>query len=213
MNEHYPFVLKPLNYSYDALEPFIDEQTMHLHHDAHLKDYVDTLNAALKDFPEYHNWSLERLINSSGALPQSIRATVRSRAGAVLNHNQYFEEMSPDSANVPEGDIAEELANQFGSIENFKTVFLENARNLFGSGWTFLVMDIRPESFGKFEILNLLNQDRPSDSNWIVLMLVDVWEHAYYLKYNNRRSEYLNAWWQVINWDKINENYNLAMSK
>lgn len=207
MNEHYPFVLKPLPYSYNALEPYIDAQTMELHHNAHLKGYIDTLNEALKNYPEYHRWSLERLISNSGALPENIRTTVRTRAGAVLNHNQYFDEMKKDSKEIPDGEFKEELIKQFGSIENFKEIFLDNAKELFGSGWTFLVMDIRPESFGRFQILNLLNQDRPSDANWKVIMLTDVWEHAYYLKYKNRRDEFLNAWWNVINWENISRNY------
>lgn len=213
MNEHYPFALIPLPYSYDALEPHIDTKTMQLHHGAHLKGYVDTLNDALKDYPEYHNWSLERLINNSGALPESIRTTVRTRAGAVLNHNQYFNEMAGTTSENPVGEFQEGLINQFGSIENFKNIFLENAKDLFGSGWTFLAMDIRPESFGRFQILNLLNQDRPSNVNWKVILLTDVWEHAYYLKYNNRRNEYLDEWWKVVDWDKINNNYLDALSQ
>jgi len=213
MNEHYPFMLKPLPYSFDALEPHIDEETMKLHHDAHLKGYVDTLNAELKKFPEYHNWSLERLVNNSGALPMSIRGIVRTRAGAVLNHNQYFDEMSPDGAQKPVGKLADALTMQFGSIDNFKNIFLENAEELFGSGWTFLVMDIRPESFGELKILNLLNQDRPSDANWKVLLLTDVWEHAYYLKHNNKRADYLKDWWEVVDWDKVNKNYTDAEVK
>ncbi len=208
MPEHYPFQLIPLPYPYDALEPYIDEQTMHLHHDAHLKNYVDTLNAALKDYPEFHNKSLEWLANNSGALPDSIRNTVRTRAGAVLNHNQYFRLLQKSDNNNPVGEFAEKIKEQFASVDNFKQEFLKNAEELFGSGWTFLVMDKRPESKGELKILNLLNQDRPSNNTWKTLIALDVWEHAYYLLYNNRRKEYLEAWWNVADWEEINKDYN-----
>ena len=181
---------------------------MRLHHDEHLKNYVDTLNAALKDYPEFHNRDLTWLANNSGALPDSVRNTVRTRAGAVLNHNQYFSQLKNSDIDAPTGELAEKIEEQFGSLDNFKEEFLKNAEELFGSGWTFLVMDKREESFGELSILNLINQDRPSNNVWETIIALDVWEHSYYLLYQNRRREYLDAWWQVVDWDEISKLYN-----
>lgn len=159
MAEHYPFQLMPLPYAYNALEPYINEETLRLHHSGALKNYVDRLNAALGSYPMYHSWSLDRLISNNGALPGEIRQQVRAYAGGVLNHQNYFLSMSNDKSDVPIGKLAEVIQKQFGSYETFQQVWAENALQVFGSGWTFLVMDLRHESFGSFNILNLINQD------------------------------------------------------
>lgn len=213
MAEHYPFQLMPLPYAYNALEPYINEETLRLHHSGALKNYVDRLNAALSSYPMYHSWSLDRLISNNGALPGEIRQQVRAYAGGVLNHQNYFLSMSNDKSDVPIGKLAEVIQKQFGSYETFQQVWAENALQVFGSGWTFLVMDLRHESFGSFNILNLINQDIPVSSTWQTILLIDMWEHAFFKQYNFDRKSYVEAWFHLINWERAEQQYLIALEK
>ncbi len=213
MAEHYPFQLMPLPYAYNALEPYINEETLRLHHSGALKNYVDRLNAALGSYPMYHSWSLDRLISNNGALPGEIRQQVRAYAGGVLNHQNYFLSMSNDKSDVPIGKLAEVIQKQFGSYETFQQVWAENALQVFGSGWTFLVMDLRHESFGSFNILNLINQDIPVSSTWQTILLIDMWEHAFFKQYNFDRKSYVEAWFHLINWERAEQQYLIALEK
>ena len=213
MAEHYPFQLMPLPYAYNALEPYINEETLRLHHSGALKNYVDRLNAALGSYPMYHSWSLDRLISNNGALPGEIRQQVRAYAGGVLNHQNYFLSMSNDNSDVPIGKLAEVIQKQFGSYETFQQVWAENALQVFGSGWTFLVMDLRHESFGSFNILNLINQDIPVSSTWQTILLIDMWEHAFFKQYNFDRKSYVEAWFHLINWERAEQQYLIALEK
>ena len=213
MAEHYPFQLMPLPYAYNALEPYINEETLRLHHSGALKNYVDRLNAALGSYPMYHSWSLDRLISNNGALPGEIRQQVRAYAGGVLNHQNYFLSMSNDKSDVPIGKLAEVIQKQFGSYETFQQVWAENALQVFGSGWTFLVMDLRHESFGSFNILNLINQDIPVSSTWQTILLIDMWEHAFFKQYNFDRKSYVEAWLHLINWERAEQQYLIALEK
>lgn len=213
MAEHYPFQLMPLPYAYNALEPYINEETLRLHHSGALKNYVDRLNAALGSYPMYHSWSLDRLISNNGALPGEIRQQVRAYAGGVLNHQNYFLSMSNDKSDVPIGKLAEVIQKQFGSYETFQQVWAENALQVFGSGWTFLVMDLRHESFGSFNILNLINQDIPVSSTWQTILLIDMWEHAFFKQYIFDRKSYVEAWFHLINWERAEQQYLIALEK
>ena len=213
MAEHYPFQLMPLPYDYDALEPYINEETLRLHHNVALKNYVDRLNAALGPYPMYHSWSLDRLIRNNGALPGEIRQQVRANAGGVLNHQNYFLSMLNDKNDVPIGKLAEAIQKQFGSYETFQQIWTENALQVFGSGWTFLVMDLRHEAFGSFNILNLINQDIPVSSTWHTILLTDMWEHAFFKQYNFDRKAYVEAWFHLINWERAEQEYIIALEK
>ncbi len=205
MNDSYPFKLKPLTYSYNALEPYIDRETMMFHHDKHLKTYVDNLNEALKDYPEFHNWSLEELICNIYSMPSEIQTSVRNNAGGVYNHNLYFSILrNGGENNSPIGNLAKEINNQFGSFDNFYNMFKTAALNQFGSGYAWLVIDRN----GILKIINTPNQNSVLEMNLYPLILVDVWEHAYYLKYQNRRAEYVDNFRKVINWDMIEYRYN-----
>lgn len=211
--EHYPFQLKPLEYPYDALEPYIDKETMTLHHDKHLQAYVDNLNKALEKYPAYQGWSLERLLGNLGALPDSIRTAVRNNAGGVYNHNLFFSIMANKENKKPVGKLAEAIDERFGSYDKWKEAFASNAQSVFGSGWTWLLVSLRPETFGQLEIVSTQNQDVPSLDRWLPILLIDVWEHAYYLKYQNRRPEYIENWFQVINWERAEVEYQKFLIK
>ena len=209
MNEHYKFVLKPLEYDYDALEPYIDKETVEIHHNKHLKTYVDNLNKALSKCNAFHMWSLEKLIVENCKLPKNIQTAVRNNAGGVYNHNFYFDIMTNNSTKKPVGILASEIKKQFLSFENFKEKFKQTALNQFGSGWGFLVSD----RCGMLKIISTPNQDTPLTMNLCPILLVDVWEHAYYLKYQNRRADYLDNWFNIIDWEKANLNYIRAINK
>lgn len=209
MNDHYKFVLKPLNYDYDALEPYIDAETVRIHHNKHLQTYVDNLNKALSKCESFHKWSLEKLIVNNCRLPNDIQTAVRNNAGGVYNHNFYFDIMTKDSTKKPVGILSDEIKNQFSSFESFKEKLKSVSLNQFGSGWGWLVCD----KCGKLKIISTPNQDTPLTMNLCPILLVDVWEHAYYLKYQNRRADYLDNWFNVIDWEKINHNYIKAINK
>lgn len=203
MKETYPFKLKPLPYDYDALEPYIDRETMHFHHDKHHQTYVDNLNKTLENYPELHKKTLVELLQNLEVLPEEIQTTVRNNGGGVLNHNLYFDGMTPASTKAPEGKLAEAINQAFGSFENFKETFKKAALGRFGSGWVWLVSDEN----GNLKIISTPNQDVPMNLKVNPILEIDVWEHAYYLKYQNRRAEYIDNWFNVIDWKKAEEIY------
>ena len=192
--------LPPLPYPYTALEPHIDETTLHVHHDKHHAAYVNNLNAALDKHPELSTKSLEELLRNLNAVPDDIRTAVRRNAGQTYTHTMYWQVMAPGAGGPPKGAIAEVIKASFGDFETFKTKFSQAAVGQFGSGWGWLSRD----QAGKFAIEATSNEGCPlMEGKWPVLV-VDVWEHAYYLKYQNRRPDYLQAWWNLVNWDEVN---------
>ncbi len=191
----------PLPYDYAALEPYIDAQTMTLHHDKHHAAYVTNLNNALQKHPELQSKSAEQLLRDIKSVPEDIRTAVRNNGGGHVNHTMFWQIMKPKGGGPPSGKIAEEIKQTFGSFEDFQKLFNETGTKQFGSGWVWLVRN----SGGKLQVLSTPNQDNPMMDGHSPIMGNDVWEHAYYLKYQNRRPEYLNAWWNVVNWDEINQ--------
>jgi len=206
MIQHYPFELQPLPYLYDALEPKIDMETMFFHHAKHLHTYIDNLNQALAPYPEYQDWSLERLLLNLQELPEALREPVRRNAGGVYNHEMYFESLTPQSME-PEGKLLEVILLDFKTVSVFKEIFTEMALELFGSGYLWLVSDNR----GKLAILPLPNQDVPLTSELYPLLNLDLWEHAYYLKHQNRRANYIESWFCLVNWKEVNRRYQQAL--
>jgi Fe-Mn family superoxide dismutase len=198
----YPYSLPQLPYSYDALEPYIDKMTMEIHHTKHHQAYINNLNSALEKYSEFHNLELEEILKNLNQLPEEIRTAVRNNGGGHYNHSLFWEIMRPNSGGEPKGKLKEEIEKNFGSFEEFKKLFSETAIKHFGSGWAWLVIT----SDKKLKVYSLLNQDNPLMNGDIPIMGLDVWEHAYYLKYQNRRAEYVEAWWHVVNWNKIEEN-------
>jgi Fe-Mn family superoxide dismutase len=193
----------PLPYDYNALEAAIDEQTMHLHHDKHHQAYVDKLNAALEKHPELAEKSAEELISDLSAVPEDIRGAVRNHGGGHANHTMFWEIMSPEGGGEPTGAIGDAIGAAFGDFETFKKQFNEAGANRFGSGWVWLVKD----AGGALKIVSTANQDSPLSDGQTPLLGNDVWEHAYYLRYMNARPKYLEAWWNVVNWDAVNERF------
>ena len=204
----YPFEVPPLPYDYNALEPHIDEQTMHLHHDKHHQAYVTNLNAALEKHPELQNKSPEELIQNLNSLPEDVRTAIRNNGGGHVNHSMFWEIMAPGAGGQPTGAIADAINQAFGSFDNFKQQFNDAGTKRFGSGWAWLVRN----RDGSLTITSTANQDNPMSEGAQPIMGNDVWEHAYYLKYQNRRPEYLNAWWNVVNWDEVNNRFQRSQS-
>jgi Fe-Mn family superoxide dismutase len=198
-----PAELPPLPYDYNALEPHIDEETMHLHHDKHHQTYVTNLNNALQSHPELQNKSAEELIRDLNSVPEDIRTVVRNNGGGHVNHTMFWQIMSPNGGGEPTGPIADAISEAFGSFEAFKQQFNDAGTKRFGSGWAWLVRG----SGGQLQIVSTANQDNPMSAGQAPILGNDVWEHAYYLKYKNRRPEYLNAWWNVVNWEAIKERF------
>jgi Fe-Mn family superoxide dismutase len=192
----------PLPYEYSALEPHIDEQTMRIHHDKHHAAYVNNLNAALEKHPELQNKSAEDLLKSVNTAPEDIRTAVRNNGGGHVNHTMFWEIMAPGKGGAPSGPIAEAIKSTFGDFEKFKTQLNDAGAKRFGSGWAWLV-----DAGGKLAVESTANQDSPLMEGKRPILGVDVWEHAYYLKYQNRRPDYLAAWWNVINWDAVNKRF------
>ncbi len=191
--------LPPLPYAYDALEPTVDDATMHLHHDKHHQTYVNNLNAAIEKHPELGSKSAEALLQDLGAVPEDIRMAVRNNGGGHVNHTQFWETMTPGGSKEPTGALLEAINATFGSLDALKQQFNANGAARFGSGWTWLAQD----AAGKLVLLSTPNQDNPISEGLTPILGNDVWEHAYYLKYQNRRPDYLAAWWNVVNWDKV----------
>ena len=195
------FQVPPLPYDYAALEPYIDAQTMTLHHDKHHGAYVSNANAALEKHPQLASKSVEDLLRDINSVPEDIRATIRNNAGGHMNHSMFWKIMKPKGGGPPTGPIGDEIKKAFGSFEEFQKLFNDTGAKRFGSGWVWLVRN----KAGKLEVISTANQDNPIIDGHHAIMGNDVWEHAYYLKYQNRRPEYLAAWWNVVNWDEINK--------
>lgn len=193
-------VLPPLPYEYDALEPYIDQQTMMIHHTKHHQAYIDKLNAALEGHASLQGKPAEELMIMLNSIPESVRTAVRNHGGGHANHSFFWQTLK--STGSPKGAISSAITTKFGSFEKFKEAFKDSGLKVFGSGWTWLTV-----SAGHLEIINTPNQDSPLTVGKTPLLGVDVWEHAYYLKYQNRRAEYLDAFFNVINWEKVNEHY------
>src|SRR5437588_4740514 len=196
------FTLPPLPYAPDALEPHIDKMTMEIHHDKHHGAYVTNLNKALESAPDLQNKSIEELLaNNCSAVPENIRTAVRNNGGGHINHSMFWNIMGPGGG-APVGNVAHAIQGTFGSFDSFKEKFSQAGATRFGSGWAWLV-----KSGGKLDILSTPNQDSPVMEGKYPVMGLDVWEHAYYLKYQNRRPEYLSAWWNVVNWKEVEKRF------
>lgn len=198
--------LPPLPYAYDALEPHIDARTMQFHHDKHHAAYVKNLNAALDKHPELKSKTVEELLRQLDRVPQDIRKTVQNNGGGHINHTMFWEIMKPNGGGEPTGKIAQAINQTFGSFANFKKEFNQAGASRFGSGWVWLVRTKQ----GKLQITTTANQDSPISEGSYPILGNDVWEHAYYLNYQNRRADYLEAWWNVVNWDAINKRFAAA---
>jgi Fe-Mn family superoxide dismutase len=196
MSQH---TLEPLPYAYDALEPYIDARTMEIHHSKHHATYVANLNNALQPFTDLQGKPVEELLKDLGALPEAARTAIRNNGGGVLNHNLYWTMMAPKAGGAPKGEVAKAIEAAFGSFDAFKDQFTKAGLGRFGSGWAWLVVD----KSGKLAITSTANQDTPISEGLRPILTVDVWEHAYYLKYQNRRADYLAAWWNVVDWDTV----------
>lgn len=196
------YTLPDLPYAYDALEPYIDEETMHLHHDKHHNTYVTNLNAAIEKHPELGEKSVEELLADFDSVPEDIKTAVRNNGGGHANHSFFWEILAPNAGGEPTGAIKEAIEETFGSFADFKEEFKTAATGRFGSGWAWLVI-----KDGKLAITSTANQDSPLMDGQTPVLGLDVWEHAYYLKYKNVRPDYINAFWSVVNWDKVNDFY------
>ncbi len=204
-NKNYKFTIPSLPFAYNSLNPYINEETLKFHHDKHFQTYVDNLNKALENYPEFQCWSLKKLVCDYSKLPDNIKNTVRNNAGGVYNHYLYFNLMTPNSIIKPIGSVAKAIDKKFASYGEFKKEMKNVALNTFGSGWTWLVVN----KDGDLEIISTQNQDTPFTLNLYPILLVDVWEHAYYLQYQNRRADYLDNWFNVIDWNKVEEIFNM----
>ena len=199
------YTLPDLPYAYDALEPYIDEETMHLHHDKHHNTYVTNLNAAIEKYPELGEKTIEELLSDMDAIPTDIKTAVRNNGGGHANHSFFWEIMAPNAGGEPTGEIKEAINEAFGDFSSFKEEFKKAAAERFGSGWAWLVMEN-----GKLAITSTANQDSPLMEGKTPILGLDVWEHAYYLKYKNVRPDYIAAFWNVINWDEVNKRFEAA---
>ncbi len=199
-----PFTLPPLPYDYNALEPHIDEQTMRIHHDKHHAAYVNNLNTALEAHPALQSKGIDQLIGDLNAVPEAVRTAVRNNGGGHWNHTLFWELMAPGGASAPEGKLAQAIDKAFGGLDKFKEQFQKACVGRFGSGWGWLVAG----KDGSLSIESTPNQDTPAMEGKKVLLGCDVWEHAYYLKYQNRRPDYVSAWWNVLNWTVVGSRYN-----
>ncbi|AYW50600.1 superoxide dismutase [Tetragenococcus halophilus] len=199
------YTLPDLPYAYDALEPYFDEETMHLHHDKHHNTYVNNLNAAIEKHPELGEKSVEDLVADLKNVPEDIYTAVRNNGGGHANHAFFWKILSPDGGGEPTGALGNAIDKEFGSFDSFKDEFKTAATGRFGSGWAWLVLDN-----GKLKITSTPNQDSPLTDGQTPVLGLDVWEHAYYLKYKNVRPDYIAAFWHIVNWDQANKNYEAA---
>ena len=194
-----PFTLPALPYAYDALEPHIDARTMEIHHTKHHQAYVNNLNAALEKAPQLEGKSLDDLMRGINSVPEAVRTVVRNNGGGHWNHSQFWEWMGPKRGGEPTGRLADAIKSSFGDFAKFKEQFAAAAAGRFGSGWAWLIDDGK----GKLSITSTPNQDNPLMEGKKAILGLDVWEHAYYLKYQNKRPDYVAAWWNVVNWDAV----------
>lgn len=196
------FTLPSLPYAFEALEPYIDTTTMQIHHGKHHAAYVTNLNGALDKHPELAGKSLDELVKDLNSIPEDVRTAVRNNGGGHFNHSIFWQLMSPNGGGEPKGDLANEITSTFGSFASFKETFEKAAMGRFGSGWAWLGF-----KGGKLTIISMPNQDVPMMEGLDPLLGIDVWEHAYYLKYQNRRAEYVSNWWNVVNWEAVSKHY------
>lgn len=197
------FELVPLKFAFDSLEPAIDARTMEIHHDKHHATYVANLNKALESAPEFFDQPLEKTLKELNNVPEAIRTAVRNNGGGVLNHNLFWEVLTPGGKKAPEGALLADIEKTFGSYEAFVEKFNAAATGRFGSGWAWLVLDGNK----KLQVYSTANQDSPLSEGYTPLLPLDVWEHAYYLNYQNRRVDYIKAFWSVVNWSWVEEQY------
>jgi len=200
-----PHTLPALPYDFAALEPHIDTQTMQIHHGKHHQAYINNLNAALDKHPEWHQKSLEELLRGITAVPEDIRTAVRNNAGGHHNHSFFWTIMAPNAGGAPGGKLAEAIGKAFGDFAKLKEAFASAATTRFGSGWAWLAV-----SGGRLEVFSTANQDSPLMDGKVPILGLDVWEHAYYLKYQNRRPDYIGAWWNVVNWPEVAKRFDAA---
>ncbi len=200
------FQTPALPYAVDALEPYIDAKTMTVHHDGHHVAYTNNLNNALEGHPDLQSKSAEELLANLSSVPETIRATVRNNGGGHVNHSLFWTVMSPQGGGVPTGKLADAINQAFGSFETFKEAFAKAAATRFGSGWAWLVVD----PSGKLAVVSTANQDSPLSEGQTPILGLDVWEHAYYLKYQNKRADYIGAFWHVVNWPQVATNFDKA---
>jgi Fe-Mn family superoxide dismutase len=194
-----------LPYAYEALEPYIDSQTMHLHHDKHHQAYVDNFKAALEKAPELKDKNPEDILRNISAVPEAVRTAVQNNGGGHVNHSMFWAIMGPNAGGAPTGAIGDAITKTFGDFAQFQEKFNDAGVKRFGSGWAWLI-----QGKGGLEIISTANQDSPLMQGQYPIMGNDVWEHAYYLKYQNRRAEYLKAWWNVVNWNEVNKRFATA---
>jgi Fe-Mn family superoxide dismutase len=197
------FTLPPLPYPADALEPSIDKMTMEIHHGRHHKAYVDNLNKALEAAPDLQAKSIEDLLRGFKTVPANVQTAVRNNGGGHANHSMFWEIMGPKTGGAPSGDLAQAIASTFGGFDAFKAKIKENALGQFGSGWSWLVVG----GDGKLQAVKSANQDSPLMDGQTPILGIDVWEHAYYLKYQNKRPDYVDAWWNVVNWNAVAQRF------
>ncbi len=201
--------LPELPYPYDALEPYIDARTMEIHHSKHHAGYVNKLNAALEKYPALQAVSLEQLIANLSSVPEDIRTAVRNNGGGHANHSLFWTIMGPEGGGEPEGELRKALEETFGSVDAFRETFTRAALSRFGSGWAWLALT----RFGRLVVYSTPNQDNPRMEGLVPVLGLDVWEHAYYLKYQNRRAEYIQNWWNVVDWNRVAERYQAALQE
>ncbi|WP_238942668.1 superoxide dismutase [Planococcus beigongshangi] len=199
------YELPELPYAYDALEPHIDKETMNIHHTKHHNTYITNVNAALEGHADLASKSVEELISDLNAVPEDIRTAVRNNGGGHANHLLFWQLLTPNGTGAPSGALAEAIDSKFGSFDEFKTQFENAGKTRFGSGWAWLAV-----SNGELEVTSTANQDSPLMDGKTPILGVDVWEHAYYLKYQNKRPDYLAAFWNVVNWDEVSKRYEAA---
>lgn len=204
----YPFEVEPLPYAYNALEPYLCEEILHFHHDKHYAGYVVKLNEILKNYPNLQNMTLEELLIKTDELPGEVRTSIQNQAGGVYNHQLYFAGMNNMECEMPTDRLALAINSSFGSIEQFRAEFTSAANNQFGSGYAWLIL-----SNGKLEIIATPNQDTPISLTVTPLLCIDIWEHAYYLQYKNRRADYVENWFNLINWDFVGARYMSLMKE
>ena len=196
------YEVPPLPYDYNALEPHIDEQTMRIHHDKHHAAYVNNLNTALEKYPELQQKSIEDLLKGINTVPEDIRTAVRNNGGGHSNHTMFWELMGPGKGGAPAGALGAAINSAFSTFDSFKEQFAKAGAGRFGSGWVWLI-----DAGGKLVIESSANQDSPLMEGKKAILGLDVWEHAYYLKYQNRRPDYITAWWNVVNWDAVSKRF------
>ncbi|MCR8963635.1 superoxide dismutase [Brevibacillus halotolerans] len=201
-----PFSLPKLQYNYDELEPYLDARTMEIHHGKHHATYVTNLNKAIENYPQFKNATVEELISNLNDVPEEIRTAVRNHGGGHYSHSLYWSIMSPTGGGNPDGGIAKGIEKHFGSFAQMKDELTKAAVSRFGAGWGWLVVN-----GDKLEVTSTPNQDTPFMENKTPILVVDVWEHAYYLQYQNKRPDFVSSWWNVVNWEEVNRRYNEAI--